>query len=104
MFRTIAAAAFILATATAAHAGDTAKADLYIAYDQTLLSTESGRDQVKRDADKAIEAYCRANPVEGTVADCRAALGAQAAKQIEGNAVTYASMKGQIQLSRAPRR
>ena len=104
MFRSIAAAAFILATATAAHAGDVAKGDLYIAYDQNLLGTEAGRDQVKREADKAILAFCRSNPIESTIADCRFTLGLEAAKQIENNAVRYAAMKGQIQLSRAPRR
>lgn len=92
-----------LAAAPAAHAGDEKKEAIAVPFKSERLATAAGRAGLKDEAAKRIDAYCRANPIEGTVANCRAFLNSRAEQAIGDKAVEYAARQQDIRLSQRPR-
>lgn len=103
MIRTIGVTALLVALASAAHAGDAPAGAFVVPYKPDQLGTTAGRESLKDEAAKRIDAFCRANPIEGTIADCRNFLTARADKAIEVKAIEYASRQQGIRVTQSTR-
>ena len=102
MIRALSAAAIVFAlAASAAHANEAQAGELKLSYHSERLATDAGRERLKTEAVEAVDAYCRAHPVLGTVAACRAAMVADANRQIEVNAHAYAERKSGVRLTKS---
>lgn len=88
MNRLIQAAAIALALTAPALAH--AETPVSVSFRPEQLATPAGVEAAKADIAKAADAYCRANPVEHTIAQCRQVMAAQMSQDLQAQAAQYA--------------
>ena len=76
-----------------------AETPVSVSYSPTALATPAGVQAIKTSIAATADAYCRANPVEHTVAECRQTLIAEMSRNLDVRAQQYAQANTALKLA-----
>jgi UrcA family protein len=76
-----------------------AETSLWVSYNPAALATPAGVAALKTDIVAKADVYCRANPVQHTVAECRQALVAEMSRDLDVRAVQYAQANSPVKMA-----